>query len=36
MKELKELFKVSGKIIYHVAFIIGLVAFIVFAVIKLG
>lgn len=36
MKELKELFKVSGKIVYHVLFIIGLIAFIVFAIIKLG
>lgn len=34
MKELMELVKVSAKLIYHVLFIIGLIAFIIFAIIK--
>ena len=34
MKELRELFKESSKLIYHVLFIIGLIAFIIFAIIK--
>lgn len=34
MKEIKELFKESSKLMYHVLFIIGLIAFITFAIIK--
>jgi len=34
MKELRELFRESSRLLYHILVVIGLAAFIVFAIIK--